>query len=238
MNFFSRHRTALGLFALALAAVLTFAFCLFSLPQATAHSLKLTVVIDAGHGGVDGGVVGTVSGVKESDVNLAISRILQSKFEEAGFAVVQTRPTEAGLYGLATAGFKRRDMEKRAEIIHGSNACAVVSVHQNFFSLTSRRGAQVFFRETNEGSKRLASHVQTALNAMPECVKKAQPLAGDYFMLNCSDVPSVIVECGFLSNPEDEALLLSDGYRDKLAETIAAGVISFLSDEANLYLYR
>ena len=124
-------------------------------------------------------------------------------------------------------------MEKRAEIINSSNACVVISVHQNFFSQTSRRGAQVFYREDSAQSKLLAAYVQTSLNAMPECVKKGCQLAEDYFMLNCSDVPSVIVECGFLSNPEDEALLLTEEYRGKIAAAIASGVLSFLSEDAN-----
>ena len=69
---------------------------------------------------------------------------------------------------------------------------------------------------------------------MPECVKRSDPLKGDYFILNCSAAPAVIVECGFLSNPEDEALLLTEAYRRKLAEAVTAGAIGFLSSSANL----
>ncbi len=234
MKFFYRHRVALGLAALFAAVAVTFGFCFFALSRATAQSMRLTVVIDAGHGGIDGGVVGTRSGTKESDINLAISRLLQREFEEAGFFVVQTRPTEAGLYEAATAGYKRRDMNKRAEIINANSPAAVISVHQNFFSQTSRRGAQVFYREDSDSSRTLACLIQTTLNSMPECVKKTQALAGDYFVLNCSDTPSVIVECGFLSNPEDEALLLMQEYREKIAVAIAAGTLSFFVGGANV----
>ncbi len=234
MGFFYKHRILLGFSGLVLAVAVTFAFCFFALSRATAQSLRLTVVIDAGHGGVDGGVVGTVSGTKESDINLSVSRLLQREFEEAGFLVVQTRPTEAGLYDAATAGYKRRDMEKRAEIIQKNSPAIMVSVHQNFFSQTSRRGAQVFYREDSEASKTLACLVQTSLNSMPECVKKTSALAGDYFVLNCSDTPSIIVECGFLSNPQDEALLISKAYQEKIAAAIAAGALSFLSSGANV----
>lgn len=234
MGFFYKHRILLGFSGLVLAVIVTFAFCFFALSRAAAQSLRLTVVIDAGHGGVDGGVVGTVSGTKESDINLSVSRLLQREFEEAGFLVVQTRPTEAGLYNAATAGYKRRDMEKRAEIIQKNSPAIMVSVHQNFFSQTSRRGAQVFYREDSEASKTLACLVQTSLNSMPECVKKTSALAGDYFVLNCSDTPSIIVECGFLSNPQDEALLISKAYQEKIAAAIAAGALSFLSSGANV----
>ena len=125
-------------------------------------------------------------------------------------------------------------MQRRAEIIRSSNPVAVVSVHQNFFSQTSRRGAQVFFCESSEHSKTLAALVQTSLNSMPECVKKTAALAGDYYILNTSEAPAIIVECGFLSNPDDEALLLSASYQKKISRAIAEGVLSFLSSGANL----
>ena len=229
MNFFYRHRVALGFICLSLAVAVTFGICFFALSRTAGESLRLTVVIDAGHGGIDGGVVGITSGVKESDINLDISRMLQDKFEEAGFNVVQTRPTEAGLYGAATAGYKRRDMKARAEIIQKSAPSVVVSVHQNFFSVHSRRGAQVFFRGSSEHSATLARMIQSSLNDMPECAKQSDALVGDYYILNCSDYPSVIVECGFLSNAEDEKLLLDNAYREKLVTAISAGAIAFLS---------
>ena len=189
----------------------------------------MTIVIDAGHGGIDGGVVGRVTGTKESDINLSVSRLLQAEFEDAGFSVIQTRPTEAGLYGAATDGYKRRDMQRRAQIIEDAAPAAVISVHQNFFSLSSRRGAQVFFREGSEQSRTLACAIQTALNDMPECVRRSDALKGDYYVLNCSDYASVIVECGFLSNPADEALLVDRAYQRRLAETVCAGTLAFLA---------
>ncbi len=230
-KFLYAHRVLFGAAALALAVFSAFLVCFFALSQ-TASSLRLTVVIDAGHGGVDGGVTGVTTGVKESDVNLAYARALQEAFEDAGFRVVQTRPTEAGLYGVATAGYKKRDMLKRGEIINKSAPVLMISVHQNYFSQRARRGAQVFFRESSETSRALARAVQTSLNGMPECVKRTEALAGDYYVLNCSDYPSVIVECGFLSNEEDEKLLLDANYREKLVSAVLAGALSYLSDPA------
>ena len=93
MNFFYKHRVALGFISILLAVTVTFGICFFALARTAAQAQRLTVVIDAGHGGVDGGVVGKTSGRKESDINLSISRYLQEEFEEAGFLVVQTRPT-------------------------------------------------------------------------------------------------------------------------------------------------
>ena len=232
-GFVRRHRVLLGFFAILLSIAVTAGVCLYALVQTAAGSTRLTVVIDAGHGGIDGGVVGRVTGTKESDINLAVSRLLQAEFEEAGLLVVQTRPTQAGLYGAATEGYKRRDMQRRAEIIADNAPAVVISVHQNFFSLSSRRGAQVFFREDSESSRTLACAVQTAFNNMPECVRRSEALKGDYYVLNCSDYPSVIVECGFLSNAEDEALLVSAAYQQRLAQTICAGTLAFLASASS-----
>ncbi len=229
MSFIYRHRVALGFFCVALSIVFCLGVCCFALARTAAQAQRLTVVIDAGHGGIDGGVVGIQTGTKESDINLSVSRVLQEILEEAGLNVVQTRKTEAGLYGAATQGYKKRDMKKRSEIINRSSPALVISVHQNFFSLSSRRGGQVFYRGNSEKSKTLAILVQNELNSMPECVKKTQALAGDYYVLNCSDYPSVIVEGGFLSNAQDEALLVSEEYQKKLAQAIANGALLFLS---------
>lgn len=227
--FFRRHRVLLCVIAIFLAIAMTAGVCCYALAQTAAGSTRLTVVIDAGHGGIDGGVVGTVTKTKESDINLQIARKLQTQFEDAGFQVVQTRPTEAGLYGAAVNGYKKRDMQRRAQIISQNSPAAVISVHQNFFPLSSRRGAQVFFRESNANSRTLACAVQAALNGMPECVRPSEALKGDYYILNCSDFPSVIVECGFLSNAEDEELLISDSYQMRLAETICMGTLAYLA---------
>ena len=233
MSFLYRHRVALGIVCVFLSVAMALGVCIFALTATASESVLLTVVIDAGHGGIDGGVVGVESGVKESDINLDLSRRLGRVFSESGFAVVQTRETEAGLYGSTTSGYKKRDMQKRSEIINKSNPVLVISVHQNFFSLRSRRGAQVFFRESNPRSKTLACLIQASLNNMEECARQSEPLKGDYYILNCNDFPAVIVECGFLSNAEDEKLLLSEEYRDKIARAIASGALSFLSSAAS-----
>ncbi|MBD5632401.1 MAG: N-acetylmuramoyl-L-alanine amidase [Clostridia bacterium] len=187
------------------------------------------IVIDAGHGGIDAGVLGINTSTKESDINLAIAKQLQGYFSDAGFTAVLTRKNNAGLYGLSTKGFKMRDMKKRKEIIEQYKADMVISVHQNFCPLPSRRGGQVFYEKTSECGKALAECIQSAFNNMEECVKKNTPLVGDYYMLKCTENPSVIVECGFLSNAEDEALLISTEYQKKLAYAIFKGAVSYYS---------
>ena len=116
-----------------------------NLPAKKATLIDFTVVIDAGHGGIDGGVVG-VDGVKESALNLAYSKTLGEIFERAGFNVVYTRKNEGGLYGLATNGFKLRDMKERKRIIEEAQPDLMISVHMNKFSASYRSGPQVFYQ--------------------------------------------------------------------------------------------
>ena len=184
------------------------------------------IVIDAGHGGIDGGVVGKNTGVKESDINLEIAKLAKKVFVDSGFKVILTRENEDGLYGSATEGFKKRDMKKRQEIIQNAKANLVLSVHCNKFASPLRSGPQVFFGKNTEGQK-LALKLQKVLNDFTK--NSHSPLEGDYFMLKCTTSPSVIVECGFLSNPDDEAKLCDPNYRQQLAETIFKGVMLYLS---------
>lgn len=185
------------------------------------------IVIDAGHGGIDAGVYGVESGVKESEINLAIAKLLQGKFVNAGFRVVMTRKTQAGLYGTKSKGFKMRDMKKRRQIIEESNPDMVISVHQNYCPLPSRRGGQVFYNPESESGKKLAECVQAELNALAGDGKKTSALIGDYYLLKCSESPSVIVECGFLSNPDDDKLLNDDAYRESVAYAVFKGALFY-----------
>lgn len=201
--------------------------CTGVIAASTSSAGEKTVVIDAGHGGIDSGVSGVNTGVKESDINLAIARELKGYFTEAGFKVVMTRSSNGGLYGAPTNGFKMRDMKKRKQIIEDSRADMVISIHQNSCSVPSRRGGQVFFDKNSECGKRLADVIQNSLNGMEECVKKSDALVGDYYMLKCTENPSVIVECGFLTNGEDERLLSSPEYRKKIAYAVFKGAVSY-----------
>lgn len=198
-----------------------------SAPKAVSETANMRIVLDAGHGGVDGGVVGVVSGRKESDVNLAISFLVKDRLTELGFAVTMTRATEAGLYDTATPGFKRRDMQKRREICETAMPLCVLSIHQNFFPSSASRGGQVFYQADCEQSERFALSIQTELNSLyaKENVKPRVAKTADYYMLRITP-PSLIVECGFLSNPKDDGLLNTPLFRAKLADAIVAGLLS------------
>lgn len=213
---------------LSLALLLSCSFALSAASAAAVPANAPCIVLDAGHGGVDPGVLGRTTGEKESDVNLKIVQKLQKLFSDAGFRVVLTRKNAGGLYGLPTKGYKRRDMEKRREIIQEASPDFVLSVHQNTFpSDTSRRGGQVFFREGSAAGEALAVSIQARLNALSG--KSVSALKGDFFMLECADCPTALVECGFLSNAEEERLLLTDEYQGKVARAVFEGVLSFLS---------
>lgn len=187
-----------------------------------------TVVIDAGHGGIDAGVYGVNTGIKESDINLAIAAELKGMFVNAGFECVMTRTTSAGLYGNTSKGFKMRDMEKRRQIIEDCGADMVISIHQNTCPLPSRRGGHAFFDKDSAEGRALADCIQKHLNELYGG-EDNETLAGDYYMLRCTNAPSVIVECGFLSNAEDERLLSDPAFRRQTAYAIFKGAISYFS---------
>ncbi len=205
------------------------------LPQAVfaGASLPIKIVLDAGHGGIDGGVVGANTGIKESDLNLAITLKLKQTLDDMGFETVLTRKTEAGLYDTALKGFKREDMKKRKEIVQKENPALVISVHQNRYPSKSVRGAQVFFKRGDSEGERFALNLQEKLNGLYETenVKARKHTPSEYFMLDCTHNPSVIVECGFLSSPADEKLLASASWQKRLAESIASGVVAYLAGE-------
>lgn len=211
------------------------AFCTGALTApvlAVENALK--IVIDAGHGGVDGGVSGRKTKVKESDVNLDVAMLAKTELEEVGFEVILTRKTGAGLYGTATSGFKKRDMQKRKEIIEVADPFLVVSVHQNYYESSSVRGGQVFYDGENTEGKRLAERMQAAFNGYYEKqgVRARNAATGDYFILRCAPCPSVIAECGFLSNERDENILTTDSGKRAMAGCIVTGVLEYVSETA------
>ncbi|MBO5926284.1 MAG: N-acetylmuramoyl-L-alanine amidase [Clostridia bacterium] len=188
---------------------------------------KIVIGIDAGHGGIDKGAVSD-SGTLESEINLLIASNLSEIFEKAGYSAVLTRKDGEGLYGDTSSGFKLRDLKERLKIVNESNCNLFISIHLNKYSSKLRRGAQAFYKGNDESSKKLAESIQTELNLLEESKRMYDALTGDYYLLNSLKIPSVIVECGFLSNDEEEALLNTEAYRKKLAKTIYNGVVRYL----------
>ena len=193
-------------------------------------SYSSIVVIDAGHGGVDGGSIGKTTGVLERDLNLEYAKTLSKLLNQFGIGVVMTRTTKNGLYDSNATNLKRSDMKRRKEIIDNSNAVAVISIHMNSFSLKSCRGAQVFYNKQNESGKNLAKFIQSQfLKELPYAKENAS--VGDYYITNCTQLPAVIVECGFISNPTEEHMLSTKEYREKVCYAVLCGIIGFLGEE-------
>ena len=188
-------------------------------------SPKFTVVLDAGHGGVDTGCVG-YSGTFESEITLKITQKIEKYLSTLGLNVVQTRTNMDGLYGTFANGFKLRDLNKRRDIILNCKADLLVSIHLNAFTDTSAHGAQVFYKIGSDESKELATNIQ---QLFVENLYKARttPQKGDFYIVNCTDTPGILIECGFLSNPEEEKLLTTDEYLQKISYNISCGILSY-----------
>ena len=180
------------------------------------------VVIDSGHGGKDPGKVG-VNGVNEADVNLKIAQKLKKILEAQGVTVIMTREDEGSL-----AGSKSEDMQKRVSIINEKKPALAVSVHQNSYSSEEVHGAQVFYYTKSAEGGKAARIMQEALLDVDGDNKRKEKANDTYYMLKRTDVPVIIVECGFLSNRAEADLLVTEEYQDRLAEAIAKGILEYM----------
>ncbi len=192
------------------------------------------IVVDAGHGGSDPGKVGT-NGAREKDINLELAKKLKKLLEKEHLTVILTRDSDAGLDPAGSTNKKAADMQNRCQIITDANPLFTVSIHQNSYPAPEVKGAQVFYYEQSAQGKELAETIQSSLiaNVDPNNTRTAKSNAS-YYLLKKTPTPTVIVECGFLSNPAEAALLLDDAYQDKLAEAICQGILSYLEKEKKL----
>lgn len=192
--------------------------------------MKGTIVLDSGHGGDDPGMIGD-SGINEKVLNLVYARKLQALLEQEGYRVVMTRETEDGLYDAGTTHPKAQDMQRRVAIIAEEKPLLTVSIHQNSYPDSSVCGPQVFYYEHSAEGEKLAKAIQETLNAVPEILRAREAKAnGSYYILKRSEGTAVIVECGFLSNPSEEALLQQETYQDKIVQGIYNGIMKYLEE--------
>ncbi|NCA66676.1 MAG: N-acetylmuramoyl-L-alanine amidase [Clostridia bacterium] len=216
-----------------IALAIAFPMTIFAVAGNSTVTKGVRLVIDAGHGGIDFGVQGVNTKVKESELTLAIAKLLNGYAESGELAPVMTRKNSDGLYGLPLPNFKRRDLNKRIKIIEEHNPELVISLHMNYYSASSRRGIQIFYSKDED--RLLAECLQNAINRtmnMPTLGRNFTEMKGDYFISKYSPCPAVIVECGFISNPEDEKLLLDADYRMLLAYQIFSAVILYLETKS------
>lgn len=170
-------------------------------------------------------------GVTESDINLKIVLKIQRLLEQSGATVILTRSDENGISELVDASIRKKhitDIKNRVEIGNESQADIFVSVHLNKIPQSQYSGWQAFFKKNNDESKRLANSIQNGLNENIKKENKREPakISGIYIVDNVT-IPITIIECGFLSNPEEKKLLQTDEYQDKLAWGIYSGIINY-----------
>lgn len=199
------------------------------------------VVIDPGHGGMDGGAQAS-DGTSEKDINLAISKKLERRLQKDGVKVILTRSRDEGLYEKGAQGairtLKTQDMKRRKQIIEEARADLAISIHLNSFTQdTSVRGAQVFYpSEGNPGivkkSKAAAKVLQDGFNEKINTEKPREEMGkNDVFLLREAESPIVIAECGFLSNPDELQNLKKRKYQEEIVKVLHKSVCSYLQQK-------
>lgn len=196
---------------------------------------ELTVVVDAGHGLPDGGAVGE-NGTVEQGINLAVAQKLREVLEGKGISVVMTREDEYALAeeseGKTVRDMKREDMNKRREIIRSSGADLFVSVHMNFFESDSVSGLRLFYSKNHPEIIQLTEAIQENMGRVTNARINPVKAADDtLFLMKNTPIPSILIECGFISNPEEEQKLNTDDYRARLAWAIADSIERYYAEK-------
>lgn len=188
------------------------------------------VILDAGHGNPDGGAVGQ-DGSIESNLNLEIVLKLQKFLEASNCTIILTRSDENGIYETTAETIREQkvsDMKNRVDIANNSNAEIFVSIHMNKLEQSQYSGWQTFYKNNDDTSKEIAENIQTSLNYFikKENSRTIKSISGIYLTKNV-EIPLVIVECGFLSNAEENKLLQTDSYQNELAWSIYIGIMDY-----------
>lgn len=192
---------------------------------------KICIVLDAGHGGFDPGKIG-VDGQKEAEINLAIAWKVKVYLEANDVRVIMTRETQEGLYDEASDNKKVQDMKRRIDIMEATAPLATVSIHQNSYTEEYVNGAQVFYYAASKEGEALAGFLQEALREYLNPENHRQRKANDsYYLLKKTQIPTVIVECGFLSNEKEAKLLSDEEYQDKVAWAIHMGIMQYINQK-------
>ena len=206
-----------------------------TVPASTAAESRTMLVLDAGHGGEDGGAVSD-SGVAESGINLQITRRLYEILRFLGHPSVMTRSGDEAIYDDTAVTLREKkvsDLKNRTALANGTPDGLLISIHQNCLpGYPGVRGAQVFYNAV-QPSQRLAETVQQALNSTVNGGKDkaAKPIGDGVYLMSHTTCPAILVECGFLSNPEETVLLQQPAYQVKLAAVIAAAYCQYYTNE-------
>lgn len=223
-------------FLIILSAMLYLTFMAnFSAAEASSMPItQKTVIVDAGHGGDDGGAIG-IDGTVEKDINLDIALKLEKILKFYGFNVIMTRTQDVMTCDDGLDSLRKRkisDIHNRFELMRKNPDAIFISVHQNKFEDSSQHGTQVFYSGNDERSKELAEAIQTSVTLTLQrkngrVVKKS---GSGIYLLYHAKIPAVLVECGFISNSDELKKLKDESYRMKLAILIADGLLKYLSN--------
>lgn len=230
-GYFNKMKTFFLTIILMLAPIL-FLSSMKNSVEAIEDNEKKFIVIDPGHGGIDGGGM-SVSGVYEKEINLSISYYLKTYLENCGYNVVLTR---SGDYDLASKGSnnrKKEDISKRVDIINNENTILFISIHCNIYSDESIRGAQTFYNSTYEENKILSNKIQNRLCNILKNTNRKEKSITDKYLIDKSIKTGCLIEVGFLSNKEEFKLLVNPAYQDKIAYSIYIGIMEFLGINNN-----
>lgn len=219
---------AMTVFLLVAMAVLSKKAAVYT--SSTEKKEKKTVVIDAGHGGNDPGKV-SADQVLEKDINLQIAKRLEALLKQSDIRVIMTRNSDMGLYDENATNKKAQDMKRRISVMEENKADLVISIHQNSFRDSRACGPQCFYYAHSAEGAKGAGILQNTLNEGLSIEAPRQEKANDsYYILKKSAIPTVIVECGFLSNPTELGLLQDEDYQEKLSFQIYMGIQRYFNE--------
>lgn len=192
---------------------------------------RQVIILDAGHGGMDGGC-SSAAGDVEKNINLAILLDLRELLQASGYEVIVTRDADISIHDDGVEGIanqKRSDMDNRLALFNSVDGAICLSIHQNQFTDPQYSGAQMFYADTNGESSRLAQMLQSQFVAFlqPENRRETKLCGKELYLCYYSENPTVMAECGFLSNPGEAALLVTQDYQQQVAFTLYAGIVQF-----------
>ncbi len=201
---------------------------------AVQESQEQVIILDAGHGGMDGGC-SSANGDVEKNINLAILLDLRELLEMSGYTVIVTRDTDISIHDAGVEGIanqKSSDMDNRLAIFNSCEDAICISIHQNQFTDPKYSGAQMFYSDTCSESAVLAQGLQNQFVAFlqPDNQREIKLCGKELFLCYYSENPTVMVECGFLSNPEEAAKLVTEDYQQQVAFTIYAGLVQYCAN--------
>lgn len=188
----------------------------------------ITIVLDAGHGGRDGGSIGA-NGTIEKEINLEYTLLLKELLVKHGYRVELTRKNTDGLYSPTAKNKKLSDMQNRLKIIKGANPNLVISIHMNSFKDENASGASTYYRKGDTSGEQCSNLIQKSLHTYCNA-KSSTSKVGDYYILNSSYYTAVLIECGFISNPAEEKLLNTNSYKEKFTNAVFNGILLYFGN--------